>query len=463
MPRKITLVNAPAERIKEKHYEQPDIPRIGLAYLASYLVSLGIACSVIDAKYDRLDQEKLKEEIERTKPHIVGFTAMTTEIIDTAKVAKDIKKKHPNIKIIIGGPHATALPVETLKEFPAFDIACMGEGEYTLKEISNLGASSKDLENIAGIAYKDEDGIIRKNSPRPFIEKLDSLPSPAWHLFKPAKKYPILASRGCPFRCNFCMRVLGDRIRFRDPDLVIEEMENIYETYKPSLFEFYDETFGVDKAKTERLLDNIIEKGLHKKIKWHIQTRVDVVTGGLLKKMKEAGCAWVGFGVESGNEDILKATNKNITKEKVRDAIRMAKDASLDTGSFFILGHPGETKKTAKETIDFALELNTTTVAFGIMTPYPGTEIARMAEEGRGGYKLLSKKWSDYNKQTNDMLELEGIDSETLQKYQLIGYLKFYLFHPSISKIKSLLSFVDLKSLFIILFKRIFRIKDGKS
>ncbi|NQT22865.1 MAG: cobalamin B12-binding domain-containing protein [Candidatus Omnitrophica bacterium] len=460
MKAEVMLINAPTVEIKEKHYEQPDMPRIGLAYLASFLRASGKCCCVVDAKYDRLKQGDVIEIIKRKNPKIIGVTAMTTELIDVADLVKKIKKICPKIITVIGGPHATALPKQTLEEFSVLDIACFGEGEQTMNELIDALDSNKSLHNIPGIAYKGHSGSIEQNGPRPFLENLDMLPSPAWDLFKPAKKYPVLGSRGCPFRCNFCMRVLGDHIRFRDPDLVVREMLNIYDRYKPFLFEFYDETFGVNKEKTDRILDGLIKSELNKKVKWHIQTRVDIVNQDLLFKMKMAGCEWVGFGIESGNEGILRCTNKNISKEKAKKAIEMAKKAGISTGSFFILGHPDENRGTARDTIDFAMALNTDTVSFGIMTPYPGTDIARMAKNREGGYKLLSKNWSDYNKQTGNVLELQGLTNDELLRMQFIGYLKFYLLKPSITKIKNLLSFVDLFSIVKIFFKRIFKWKN---
>ena len=136
-------------------------------------------------------------------------------------------------------------------------------------------------------------------------------------------------------------------------------------------------------------------------------------------------------------------------------AVKMAKKAKLSTGGFFILGHPFETKDTIRDTIDFAVKLNTDTVSFGVMTPYPGTEVARMAEKEEGGYRLLSHNWSDYNKQTGQVLELEGVTKEALQKYQLVAYIKFYILNFSIRKFKNLVEFIDLKSIFCILFKRV--------
>lgn len=455
---KVILINPPAEKIEERHYEQTDIPRIGLAYLASYLLHLGISCHIIDAKYERLDIDNILNIIDKEIPCIVGFTAMTSEVIDAAKLASKIKQKQNNILTVIGGPHATVLPVETLEEFPGFDVACIGEGEYVLGELVEAVRRKEPLYHIAGIAYRDKNSIININKLRPAIEHLDDLPFPAWSLVPPAKQYPIISSRGCPFRCNFCMRVLGDHIRFRNPDLVVKEMLEVYEKYEPRIFMFYDEMFGLNKEKTDKILNNIIESGINKKVKLRLQTRVDVVDEKLLSKMKEAGFVTVSFGIESGNEEILKASGKNITKENARNAVGMAKKIGLETRCFFIMGHPNETEQTIKDTIDFALELNPTAVSFAVMTPYPGTEIAKLAEKRKGGYKLLSKNWSEYKPQTNAVLELDNISKDTLQKYQLIAYVKFYLLKFSFIKTKHLLKAMDIRSIFLIFLHRIFKL-----
>jgi len=457
MEPKILLINAPAENMVEKHYAHPPNPRIGLGYLASFLKFNKIECDVIDAKYERFDFKHILKRLKKQNYDIVGFNSMTNEIITTAKLASLIKNEKPRIINIIGGPHASALPVGTLKEFDSFDLACFGEGEKVLYETVCALRMRNSLEGLKGLAYR-EGNVIKQNKPMPFIEDLDELPPPAWELFSPARAYPILASRGCIGRCNFCMRALGDQIRFRTPELVVEEMKDTYDRYKPGIFVFCDETFGIDKDSTSRLLKGIINNGLNKKVKWYAATRVDIVNKELLKEMKQAGCDRIDFGIESGNENILKETNKNITKEKAQKAVFMAKKENLATGSYFILGHPGETKKTLEETISFALKLNTTAVSFGMMVPYPGTEIARIVEKGAFGYKLLAKNWDAYNKQTSAALELEGVDRNMLQKYQLMGYLKFYLFKPNISKIKHLFSNYSLKTLLFMLLSRIFKI-----
>jgi len=175
------------------------------------------------------------------------------------------------------------------------------------------------------------------------------------------------------------------------------------------------------------ICDLMISDGLNKRIKWTALSRVTGVDQALFDKMKEAGCIKVDFGVESGNPDVLKRIKKEITVTDAEKTIRMAKKAGLKTGSYFILGHPYETTQTMRDTIKLATKLNTNTVSFGIMVPYPGTEVYEMASKGEGNYKLISEKWDDFDKQIGNALELEGLPRKELEKWQIKAYTTFYL------------------------------------
>ena len=190
---------------------------------------------------------------------------------------------------------------------------------------------------------------------------------------------------------------------------------------------FRDESFGAHRQRAEKMLELIKERNLQRKIGWVAELRVDAVKYDLARKMKEAGCAGIGMGIESGNKDILKSTRKGITLEQAREAVSICKKVGLSTYGFFILGHPFETRKTAMDTINFAARLNTTHVSIGIMVPYPNTRVAEMAFKGEGGYKILSRNWADFNKQIGGALELENLSRRDLEKLQIVGYLKFYL------------------------------------
>jgi anaerobic magnesium-protoporphyrin IX monomethyl ester cyclase len=174
-------------------------------------------------------------------------------------------------------------------------------------------------------------------------------------------------------------------------------------------------------------LDQIMEAGLHRRIKWQANTRANVGDYGLFRKMREAGCVSVGLGIESGNAQVLRRIKKGITLSAAETAVRLAKKAGLETRCFYIIGHPHETRKTAWDTIKFAARLNSDHAAFGLMVPYPKTEVAEMAERGEGNYRIVSSHWSDYDKYLGNALELEQLSRRQLQVLQAQAYLFFYL------------------------------------
>lgn len=417
---------APPPRTHVERHDRRAYPHLGLAYIAGYLKKAGVECSLIDGNFEALDLAEVERRLLSFAPSLVGVTAMTHEIHRAAEVAALAKKVLPGVRTVVGGPHATALPVQTLKELPAFDVAVFGEGELATLELTRAGNGPKGLEGINSIAYRTPSGI-RQNPPRAPIAELDSLPFPAWELLPRCRRYPVMTARGCPFRCNFCMRVMGHHARKRSPESVIEELKLLVETYNAEFIHFLDETFSVDKRHLDHLLDLMLENGLPEKLHWDAQTRADLVDLDLLHKMRRAGCQWLGLGIESGNAHILKASGKGTTLEEAERAVEAARKAGIKTDGFFILGHPFETLSTARDTIDFAARLNTTRVTFGLMTPYPGTEIYDMAKRGEGGYRLISTDWDDFNKNIGNSLELETLDRRQMEKLQVWGYLKFYL------------------------------------
>ncbi|MBI2266388.1 MAG: radical SAM protein [Armatimonadetes bacterium] len=421
---KVALINPPPRHFAEAEYDTPHYPHLGLGYLAAYLRSRNIPCEVMDAKLERASFETLLRKL-KSGLDLVGITAMTHEISQAASVANLIKEESPATVTVIGGVHATALPQLTLEQFPGFDIACAGEGEITFCEICEALEHDKDMCGIGGIAYRSGKGIVL-NEGREFFRNLDDLPFPAWDLFPKARIYPLVTARGCPFRCNFCMRVKGNDQRGRSPLNVIQELSLIAELYPEEVW-FCDETFTVDHDRAHGILDLMISTGLHRKIRWNAQTHANTVNLKLLEKMKEAGCKLVGVGIESGNREILKNTKKGTTLEKAAQAIEFARKAGLPTEAYFIFGHPYETRETAQDTIRFAARINPTFPVFGVMVPYPGTEIARIAGEGAGGYTRISSDWDDYNKQLGDALELSNLSRKDLKILQVIGYLTVFL------------------------------------
>lgn len=422
----IALVLPPAERVAEKK-DTPKYQHIGLGYIAAMLEKEGMNVAVINAKLERLNYNQALNRVLDSKPDIVGITAMTHEINMAGRIAEAVKKASPHINTIIGGVHVTALPKETLSEYKAFDLGIQGEGEYVFLEIvRRLRNKTRYFGSLKGAVYRGDSGIML-SQPMERIVDLDNLPFPAWHFFPAASEYIIITGRGCPFSCIFCMQALGRVVRKRSPENVVAEVELVLSKRKPDRFLFYDETFTLDKNRVYEICDLLIKRGLNKKINWAVTTRVDSVSRDILIKMKEAGCNHIEFGVESGDSDVLENIQKKITLEQARTALALAKELGFHTEGAFILGHPNETLKTAYKTISFAAMLNPDIIQLGIMVPYPGTEVANLARQGKGGYRLISKNWSDYNKQLGNALELDNLSRKDLERLQLTGYLKLFI------------------------------------
>jgi len=430
--REVVLVKTAEEEIVQGGWYR--MPLLGLGYLAAYLRAHGVAVGIVDAMFDQLKFAETVERIVAARPRMVGLTAMTHEIRRAAQVAEAVRERLPGVLVVVGGPHATALPERTLEEFPVFDFAVVGEGEETLWRLwlaagcapAEAPATAEQLRQIEGLVFRNG-GRVEVNARRDWMRDLDSLPPPAWDLYGPAEVYQVYASRGCPFQCIFCMRVLGDQVRFRSPANVVDEVEHVVERYGAKRIDFSDETFTLRRRWALEICDEMERRGLHKKIEWFANGRVNSVDEELLQRMRRAGCVRVGYGIESGNQSVLNVAQKGTTLEQIEKAIAATRRAGLEIEAFYILGFPGETRQTAWDTIRLAARLNTTTAAFGIMVPYPGTKVAEMAAHGEGGYRLISTNWSDFDKHLGNAMELDSLSRSQLERLQAQAYLWFYL------------------------------------
>jgi hypothetical protein len=257
--------------------------------------------------------------------------------------------------------------------------------------------------NVAGL-YINRDGKVIKTAPRPLIDNLDDLPFPARHLLPLSKFHAlgaacsVVSSRGCPYGCIFCTtpRMYGRKVRFRQPSLVVDEIEVIHREFGFSQISVVDDTFTLNHPHATELCRELIRR--HLPVNWSIFSRVDTLTPELLDLMREAGCTCMLFGVESGNQEVLKNIKKGITPEKVKNGVRMATEAGIGSFASFILGLPGETPERARETLALAMELAErwgTQYGFHYLSPFPGTELFENAEEL--GIRFLTSNWSRYN------------------------------------------------------------------
>lgn len=423
---RVVLVCPPPLAVVEPWYDRPSFGRHGLACLAGYLREQpGMDVRVVDAKLARLDFPELLERIVELEPDLVGLTAFTNEIKPAARVARMVKQALPNVTTVIGGVHVSALPEHTLREFDAFDVGVVGEGELALHELAEALRSGSALERVSGLVLR-VGGEVRRTPPRPKIHDLDLLPLPAWDLFPRADEYWVMTSRGCPFTCRFCVNPNGRLPRQHSVERVMAEIRAVLD-HRPRKLWFADEIFGIHRAHTERLLDAMIAENVGSRVSWWAESHVRFVDLDLFRRMKQAGCSECGLGIETGDADSLRQLGKGTNRQLISRAFSAARAAGIDSIGFFVLGHPDETLQSIRATIAFAVELNPEIPIFGVMVPYPGTEVARLAALGQGGYRLLTGDWDAYNKQVGGALAFAGLSRTQIELLQLWAYTKVFV------------------------------------
>jgi len=403
------------------------VPLPCLAYLGSTLQHMDNYVVLIDAKLEGLTTKDVLNKVFSIKPDIVSISIVTTDMPIARKIAKAVKAINKNTLVAIGGAHPSALPHETLTSEINFDISVIGEGEATFPHLINTIEKNGDLSSVEGIAYR-HNNEVKLTPPRKHIDDLDEIPLPLWASMPPGKMYYIQISRGCPYRCLFCYRLFGQKVRVNSPDRIIKEIESILNYTTPKEFFFSAATFGIPRNHSMQLFDALIDSGLNKKIKWRAATRPDLHDYEFFKKMKEAGCYSVGFGIESGDEEILKKTSKDTKLQLIHESVNMAKEVGLKTVGFFIMGHPFETKESALRTSNLAIDLNPTTVTIGIMTPWPGSRVYEMAFTGQGGYVLdhnysIEGQHKHFGKRT---LHFKDVKISYIQWLRIRTYLLLY-------------------------------------
>jgi radical SAM superfamily enzyme YgiQ (UPF0313 family) len=469
--KKILLINPPYTVLGGVAGQGGKNAPLNLAYLASFLREniKGIEINIIDAEGLDLALPQLEEKINAFSPEVIGITCPTPVYYIVQKICSNIRKRDKSIKIILGGPHPTALPLDTLKETEC-DILVIGEGEITFLDLINAFQGGKSIDGISGIAYRDNDQI-KINPRRELITDLDILPFPAKDLL-PIDRYYLpptkrirseratnmVTSRGCPFSCNFCMADLmwGNKTRFRSVGNVLDEIKFNVERYKLTEFSFHDEFFTLNKAHLFGICEGIIRNNLD--VTWVCQTRAGALDAQMLKLMKKAGCGKIAFGFESGSEIMLQRMNKKENLQNAVESVKLCKEAGVEVAGAFILGYPGEDIRSIEETIKFSLKLDCDTAAFFIAIPYPGTKL--YFEAVQKGYLKKNINWEEFapiSKFDSPMI-IPNFTPAELTKWKKLAYKKYYLRPIYIyKKLKNIKSMGDLRDIFrgLILFKRI--------
>jgi radical SAM superfamily enzyme YgiQ (UPF0313 family) len=424
---RVILVNPP---YPVGAYQHKPFISLGILYLAAVLEKNQYDVRIIDCQALKLSYGKFETEIKKSQPNIVGITSTTLTYKSALRIAKIVKEIYPNTFTVLGGCHATFWDDKALQECPQLDAVVRREGEVTLLELVQTLEKKDALHQVLGITYRKDGEIIRKPD-RPYIENLDELPFPAYHLMpiEHLRKsgeliFPVMTSRGCIFWCDFCtaVRMFGRKYRVRNPKNIVDEIERLQKEYSAEEITFCDDIFTLDQARTEMLCKEIQKRKVE--IKWTCGTRVDMVTENLLQKMKDAGCVGIWFGVESGSQRVLDEMKKGISIAQTIRAFKWAHEIGLRTLAQVILGYPGETKESAWQTIKLVEKISPDEVGFyNVATPFPGTPLYDLAEEN-GWIKITD--FDKYDTAT-PVMETPLLSIKDLKKIREQAFLRFYL------------------------------------
>jgi anaerobic magnesium-protoporphyrin IX monomethyl ester cyclase len=441
---RVLLINPP--RFNELIGKNPAIvekhrgfnPPLGLLQLAGYVEAhTKHSIDVLDAQPPGWTYEELEEQLAKRQYDVVGITAMTFTLIDVVMTCKVVRKVMPEAIIVLGGPHVHIYPDETIRR-PEVDFLIQGEGEIAFADFLDRVDSPEEWASLEGLVFIDDSGTIVNNGVAPSTPNLDLLGMPAREKLDQRMYTSLLGhsdivttmftSRGCPFRCTFCDRPYSPVIsgfRWRSARHVADEMERCVSMGIREIF-IYDDTFTVRKDRVMELCDEILRRALS--VAWDVRAHVNTVSQELLSAMARAGCERIHFGVEVGNERMMKVINKNHTIERTVNAFRWAREAGIETLAYFIIGQQTETLSDIEDTIRLARRLNPDYAHFTVFCPYPATAIY---EQGLAEGRIKEDVWRQFAQDPRPGFELpvweEHFTRDELRELLVRCYKSFYL------------------------------------
>ncbi len=379
---RILLLNVPI-RLEQKPAAFPT----GLGILAAVMKNTDHEVDVLDANALRIDMAQVIEEVRRRAPDLVGISGLVSTYKYQLELVEKLKRALPGTAVVCGGGCATSIPGLMLERSHT-DFVVIGEGEKTLPELAAALERGDPPESVLGVGLRSKTGVAL-TEPRPLIEDLDTLPLPAYDLFpmdiyaanqiwnQPTPSMNILSSRGCPMDCNFCYNLFGRRsYRKRGPEAIRSEVQLLKREYGIAFVAFVDDNVTITRSHLENVCGVMESEG----VPWGCHGRVDTLDEARLELMARSGCTWLGFGVESASPKILENMNKRATPEAAAQAIEKTRKYGIFPNTTFIIGYPGETLETIRETARFKIA-NKTVIKDFFATPYPGTELWNRAKE----------------------------------------------------------------------------------
>lgn len=421
-----------------KRFMQP-MPPIGLASIAATLMRDGHTVSAIDNFVEQLSHNDLVDRIVAATPRVVGISCLTPSAACVYALARRVKELLPQTTVVLGNIHASFFAEKIVAEKIA-DIVVHEDGELVFSTVVRTLEQGKPLEEVHGITFLRDDKPV--NTPHPTAPlDLDALPYPAWEIFpyhaygflpfmdiqKPA--ISIIASRGCVHKCTYCSLVYRKSgFCRRDMVCVVDEVEYVVKRFGARQIGFVDPMFPFRKADGLVFCREMVKRGLHRKVIWIAETRIDAVDKELLEAMKESGCRRLLYGIETGTADMLAGINKNISLKKTREVITLTRQCGIESVGLFMIGLPGETREMIEETIRFSQSLDLDFAKFAIAIPFPGSALyEKFVASGNGG----RDDWENFITYNPDPVTLPNINgvlsSEELIAYQRRAHRAFYV------------------------------------
>jgi len=439
----VLLIDVGRGWIEGKHVPRP-YPHLGMASVAASLARAGFGVRVVDQAASGLDTAGLLRVFDETRPVLVGLSSVAFNIDQAYRVALAFRRVAPDVAIILGGAHATALPRTVCAACEALDVVVQGEGEKTAVALALLAAdrcrrgrlnrSDDRLNRVPGLFWRDTvQGKVRRSRAAQVPCDPGRLAPVDWTLYDYSSYlriphprlgghvplFPISGSRGCPFRCSFCFHSQGWKWRPRPPAAVVAEMRRVIESFGPCHFDFTDSNATTDRDWFLTLCRELRCAGLQREMSWNFESRADLVDPELLSAASAAG-AWLWcVGIESGDDALLAYMDKGLTVAQCEKAVSAASAAGLDIKASFILGHPGETPATLERTLEFAAHLRRRygiSMYFNLVDVYPATPLYDMVERGERGARWLPgmrDNWPGILR-SRPTLALPGLDDSRL-------------------------------------------------
>lgn len=402
---------------------------LGLMYISSMLREKGHEVKIVDLRlYENNHVLLLTQAVKEFQPDIVGLSAITVEASSLHSTASLVKSILPHTTIIAGGPHPTSFPREVLND-PNITYVVLGEGEETSIELVDCIQKRKNVAAAKGIAYRNNIGLCFAEQ-RPFVENPDYLPFPAWDLVEierywehdgmanvGVRKYMnIFTSRACPYKCIYCHNIFGKGYRTRTPENVVKEIHTLIKVYGIREFDILDDVFNLDRNRTKRICELILENNLEVHFSLPNGVRTDIMDEELLKLMKKAGLTHISIAVEAGTPRIQKLIGKHLNLKKVKDMIDACDKNYIHTRGFFMLGFPTETREEMMNTIQFAASSRLHTATFLIVIPFKGTPLFELYKD-KIKAEMSGFENYDYTIGRFNMSEVSNEELFSLQRY----------------------------------------------